>query len=73
MATPPTQQEIRTLAKYLADTNVTYAEARKRLLREYFLAELKEIENDKNTDPIYLDLKITRLAKVVGGILIGLD
>jgi len=68
MAKPPTQQEIKDLAAHLADTDITYAEARKRLLREYFFNELKEIE-EIDCGFITLDTKINRLAKVVGGIL----
>jgi hypothetical protein len=74
MATPPTQQQIKNFIEkdgYL----LAYPEARRRLLRDYFFSELKEIEefnlqkNDLFNDLDTLDLKINRLAKVVGGIL----
>ena len=70
MATPPTQQEIKNFS--MKHPYIGYAEARKRLLREYFFTELKEIEDDKACDDTSLDIKITRLAKVVGEILVQL-
>jgi hypothetical protein len=74
MATPPSQQDINSFIEQHSRT-LAYPEARKRLLRDYFFTELKEIEGasfqrqELFDDFDVLNSKINRLAKVVGGIL----
>ena len=57
---PPTRQHILNFAEA---NYLTFPEARKRLLREYFLEELYEIKKDSQHD--LSDVRISRLVKII--------